>query len=99
MKIAIVSETYPPDVNGVSFTLQNLVLGLQARNHAVEIFRPQSAQACEPRPLTEPRQHVLHSLPVPGYPALRMGWPSYLALWLRWRTWRPNVVILQLKVR
>ncbi len=92
MKIAIVSETYPPDVNGVSFTLQNLVQGLQSRHHAVEIFRPQSAQACEPPPLIEPRQHVLRSLPVPGYPALRMGWPSYLALWLRWRTWRPHVV-------
>ena len=87
MKIAIVSETYPPDVNGVSFTLQNLVHGLQSLQHAVEIFRPQSAQASEPSPLTEPRQHVLRSLPVPGYPALRMGWPSYLALWLRWRTW------------
>lgn len=92
MKIAIVSETYPPDVNGVSFTLQNLVLGLQANHHEVEIFRLQSIQFCAASSHAEPRQHVLRSFPVPGYAGLRMGWPSYLALWLRWRTWRPDVV-------
>lgn len=91
MKIAVVTDTYPPDVNGVSFTLERLAHGLQERGHEVEIFRPTPAFTDPTPPPPLPRQQVLRALPVPGYPALRMGWPSYFALKKRWEIWRPDV--------
>lgn len=91
MKIALVTDTYPPDVNGVSFTLERLAHGLVTRGHEVEIFRPQPAPNDQGLNTSGPPQHILRSLPVPGYPALRMGWPSYFKLKTRWETWRPDV--------
>ena len=90
MKIAVVTDTYPPDVNGVSFTLEKLTHGLVRRGHEVEIFRPQPAPNDQGLNTSGPPQHILRSLPVPGYPALRMGWPSYFKLKKRWETWRPD---------
>ncbi len=90
MKIAVVTDTYPPDVNGVSFTLEKLTDGLVRRGHEVEIFRPQPAPNDQGLNTSGPPQHILRSLPVPGYPALRMGWPSYFKLKKRWETWRPD---------
>jgi hypothetical protein len=31
LKIAVVTETYPPDINGVAHTLSKIVLGLRER--------------------------------------------------------------------
>ena len=35
LRIAVVTETYPPEVNGVAMTLGRLVNGLQVRNHQI----------------------------------------------------------------
>ena len=44
-KIAVVTETYPPDINGVAHTLSKIVEGLQARGHDLWLIRPkQQAQ-------------------------------------------------------
>ena len=40
MRYAIVTETYPPEVNGVALTVQGLEQGLRARGHEVEVIRP-----------------------------------------------------------
>ncbi|HYM86332.1 MAG TPA: glycosyltransferase family 1 protein [Pseudoxanthomonas sp.] len=40
MRYAIVTETYPPEVNGVALTVQGLELGLRARGHDVTLVRP-----------------------------------------------------------
>jgi len=40
VKLALVTETYPPEVNGVAMTLSRLVAGLAARGHEVEVVRP-----------------------------------------------------------
>ena len=72
MRIAIVTETYPPEINGVALTVEGLVCGLRARGHAVEVVRPR--QACD-------ATHVDHTLlvrgfPLPRYPGLRFGAPA-----------------------
>ncbi|HEY2572560.1 MAG TPA: hypothetical protein VGH65_00780 [Verrucomicrobiaceae bacterium] len=36
MKILIVTDTFPPDVNGVARTLEKLVEGRTGRGHTVE---------------------------------------------------------------
>jgi hypothetical protein len=43
--VCVVTETYPPEINGVALTLARLVDGLRARDHAISIVRPrQSAE-------------------------------------------------------
>ena len=38
--IALVSETYSPEINGVANTLGHLVSGLRARGHRLQLIRP-----------------------------------------------------------
>ena len=40
MRIAYVTETYPPELNGVSLTVERTVRHLRQRGHAVELIRP-----------------------------------------------------------
>ena len=39
LRIAIVTETYRPEVNGVAMTLGRLIDDLLARGHTVQLFR------------------------------------------------------------
>ena len=40
MRYAIVTETYPPEINGVALTVQGLEQGLRARGHELMLVRP-----------------------------------------------------------
>ena len=42
LRLAVVTETYPPEVNGVSMTLARFVEGLRQRQHHVQMVRPVS---------------------------------------------------------
>ena len=92
LRIACVTETYPPEVNGVASTMARFVEGLHRRNHDVQLIRPRQAasQAAE----AQPRFHevLMRGLPIPKYPNLRMGVPSKRALVKLWSTHRPDVV-------
>ena len=37
MRVAMVTETYPPEINGVAMTMGRIVAGLQARGHTVQL--------------------------------------------------------------
>lgn len=87
MKIALVTETYPPEVNGVAMTLSRLVGGLRASGHEVEVVRPRQKHE---RGATE--DFLVPGIPIPFYTSLRMGLPTVMRLEARWRTWRPDVV-------
>ena len=43
MRISIVTETWPPEVNGVALTVHALAQGLRARGHGVGILRPRQS--------------------------------------------------------
>ena len=94
MKLALVSETYPPEVNGVAMTLQRLVRGLATRGHEVDVIRPRqpAAQAVDPADPAGLRHVLVPSLPLPFYNELRIGLPLYLRLRRLWRKRRPDVV-------
>ena len=93
MRVAFITETYPPEVNGVSMTLSRLVEGLHARNHDVQLVRPRQPGA-EGAAETQERFHevLMRGLPVPRYPSLRMGVPSKRALVRLWSINRPDIV-------
>lgn len=91
-RIAVVTETYPPEVNGVAMSMSRVVQGLQARGHDLQLVRPrqQPQQVAQ----TSPRfQEVLTGgWPIPSYPNLRMGVPSKRALVQLWSRERPDIV-------
>jgi glycosyltransferase involved in cell wall biosynthesis len=88
MKLALVTETYPPEVNGVAMTLSRLVAGLRARGHEVEVVRPrQRGEDARATP-----DFLVPGMAIPFYDALRVGLPTIWRLEERWRVWRPDVV-------
>ena len=72
MRLLIVSDTFTPDINGVARTLRQLSLGLMARGHHVEVVTTCEDASAE----AGPQRHVVASLPLPGYSALRVGFAS-----------------------
>ncbi len=93
-RLAVVTETYPPEVNGVAMSMARVVDGLNRRNHDVQLIRPrQSAKLTPPSSGIPAVDEVLtKGLPVPLYPNLRMGVPSKRALVKLWSLKRPDVV-------
>ncbi|WP_461036036.1 glycosyltransferase family 4 protein [Streptomyces mayteni] len=85
MRVLIVSESYPPDVNGVAHTALQVARHLAERGHHPLVVAPAPAPGTLPQ-LTQggaPNDHdgpapVVHvpSLPLPGYPQVRVALPS-----------------------
>ncbi len=102
MRVALVTETFPPEVNGVAFTLARLADELRDRGHVVDLIRPRQASDGQPaRPDGEtgraecPRQDttlLVPGLPLPGYPGLRFGLPSVRRVAQRFEQAAPDVV-------
>lgn len=70
MRYAIVTETYPPEVNGVALTVQGLEQGLRARGHEVMLVRPrQDADAINSQGNSTPPPQPLDATSIS--PALR----------------------------
>ncbi|WP_126443743.1 glycosyltransferase family 4 protein [Sulfuricystis multivorans] len=90
LRLALVSETFPPEVNGVAMTLGRLAEGLRSRGHAVSIVRPRQKDEVS---ATLPDGGLLvPGLPIPRYPELRFGLPAARRLISLWRTAMPDVV-------
>ncbi len=88
LRIACVTETYPPEVNGVALTIARLVQSLRARHHAVQVIRPR--QAADNGAATD--DVLVRGMPIPRYEGLRMGLPCSGRLVTLWRRQRPDVV-------
>ena len=46
LRIAVVTETWPPEVNGVAVTLAKLVHHLGLRHHTIQLIRPRQDKHC-----------------------------------------------------
>jgi glycosyltransferase involved in cell wall biosynthesis len=90
--ICVVTETYPPEINGVALTLARLVNGLIARGHSVSVVRPsQRASGCGERGLW-PGATLVRGLPLPGYRGLQVGMPAARRLRRAWWPRQPDVI-------
>jgi glycosyltransferase involved in cell wall biosynthesis len=94
LKIALVTETFPPEINGVAMTLSHLVEGLAQRGHSVTVSRPRQNTSDTARADGLCREELFPSLPVPGYAFLRLGLPARGRLLRQWRADRPDLVHL-----
>lgn len=98
MKIALVTETFPPEVNGVAMTLRRLVEGVAARGAAITVVRPRQKadRAAEasgaPRPALSYGEWLMPGIALPRYEGLMMGLPATGRLLRRWSRERPEVV-------
>jgi glycosyltransferase involved in cell wall biosynthesis len=92
LRIAVVTETYPPEVNGVAMTLGRLVNGLQVRNHQVQLIRPRQNADDQPQPTATLSEHLQQGIALPRYEGLKMGLPAKAALTRLWTRQRPDVV-------
>ena len=95
MHLALVTETYAPEINGVAMTLGRLVDGLAARGHRITIVRPRQRHESPRCTMTRRlacEQIRLPGIPLPGYPQLRIGLPARLRLRRVWRQQRPDLV-------
>ncbi len=92
LRVALVTETYPPEVNGVAATVAQVVDGLRQRGHQLQLIRPR--QARNEAPPTGPAEALVLTagMPIPRYPQLRLGLPARRALQKLWSRQRPDVV-------
>ena len=98
MRYTIVTETYPPEVNGVALTVQGLERGLRARGNEVDVVRPrQLADASNPS--VNANETLVRGLPLPRYPDLRIGLPATHRLRKAWTERRPMPSTSPPKVR
>lgn len=89
LRIALVSETYPPELNGVALTVRRCVEYLRSQGHRVELIRPRQPGDARNDGADEIR---LPGLPLPMYRDVRFGLPATGMLRTHWREQRPDVV-------
>lgn len=89
MQLAYVTETFPPEINGVALTVERTVRFLRSQGHAVELIRPR--QRGEPAH-DGPDEWLTAGAPIPMYPDLRLGLASVGRLQRRFSARRPALV-------
>ena len=94
LHICLVTETYPPEINGVAMTLQKLVKGLIERGHHVSLVRPRQWRQDRPGCSRVPEQFLVAGLPIPGYQGLHFGLPAGQRLRRLWENARPDVLYI-----
>lgn len=94
MRLALVTETFPPEVNGVSMTLGRLCTGLANRGWDLQVTRPvqEHEEVDDVRGEQPFEEFVVAGVPIPGYSSLRMGEPAGFSLHRMWKERRPDVV-------
>jgi phosphatidylinositol alpha 1,6-mannosyltransferase len=77
MRIAIITESFPPDVNGVAHCVVRVAEHLARRGHHPLVIAPESGRAVldAGSQFPFPVERV-PSVPLPGYPTFRLGLPT-----------------------
>ena len=92
-KICFVTETYPPDINGVALTLEKIINGFVLKNYSVSIITPKSQRS-------DNQQSSGLSIPItfvkgfafPFYREARFGLPCRSLLYKSWSVSKPDLV-------
>ena len=90
LRIALVTETWPPEINGVSHSVAQLVKALRQTGHVVQLIRPrQDTDSVR----SQNHQEVLtRAFRIPRYPSLQGGWPAYWQVYTAFKRIQPDVV-------
>ena len=93
LRIAVVTETYPPEINGVAMTISRMVEGLRQR-HVIELIRPRQSKTDRAKHEVTLQEILVRGFPIPRYPGLRLGLPAKHKLIKLWAEQRPDIVHL-----
>ncbi len=91
LHICLVTETFPPEINGVALTLRTLARSLAAQGHTVSLVRPRQPQA-DAEGAADYEELLVPGAALPRYPGLRFGMPVTGRLDDHWRRQRPDVI-------
>lgn len=90
LKIALITETWSPEINGVAHSLLQLSKGLQKLGHRILLIRPVQKDTCS---AFQPDQELLvKAQRIPKYQSLQFGWPQYLKVQQAILAFQPDVV-------
>ena len=92
LRLAVVTETYPPEVNGVALSLSKFVEGLSELNHEIQLVRPRQQSDSKSSLDDGVEKFLTTGLPIPKYSNLKMGLPAKKRLIGQWTTHRPDLV-------
>lgn len=90
LRFCVVTETYPPEVNGVAHTLARLVEGLSALGHRVRVVRPRQAKERD----SPPGETLVPGITLPLYRDLQLGLPARRILRALWAQERPDAIYI-----
>lgn len=92
LHVTLITETFPPEINGVANTLGRLCDGLLRRGHRVELVRPRQLE--DQSQSMDADLLLCRGWPIPGYPGLQWGQSSMHKLLRRWTRQRPDVLYI-----
>jgi len=92
LHIALVTETWRPEINGVAMTLGRMTDGLRHLGHRFTLVRPRQHANDLPATETNLREVLVAGCPIPGYRGLRFGLPAKARLLKAWRADRPHII-------
>src|SRR6266567_6225721 len=77
MRVAIITESFPPDVNGVAHCVLRVAELLTSHGHHPLVIAPRPPEANRQERTSFPFPVVrVPAVPLPGYPGFRLGLPS-----------------------
>lgn len=94
LRIAFVTESFLPELNGVAMTAGRLLTGLEAAGCQVHLIRPRQPGERDGQPLSQSQAPLTltHGMGLPGYKEIRFGLPASARLRKLWQANRPDVV-------
>lgn len=92
LNIALVTETYLPEVNGVAITIGRMVQGLRQRGHHIHMIRPRQSKQDVALKVDGYEETLVSGMPIPGYSELKAGLPAKGRLVSLWKQQRPDIV-------
>jgi glycosyltransferase involved in cell wall biosynthesis len=94
LRIAFVTETFPPEIGGAAMSAGRFVEALLARGHRVQLVRPRQKSERRAADATGLTQVLVRGVPVPFHGGLQLGLPSGALLRRLWTRERPDLVHL-----
>jgi glycosyltransferase involved in cell wall biosynthesis len=91
LRVTVVTETFPPEINGVAMTLGRLVGALRAGND-VQLIRPRQGPYDAPASVPGLEELLVPGVAIPGYRQLRVGLPAAHAVERLWARRPPDIV-------
>jgi glycosyltransferase involved in cell wall biosynthesis len=92
LRIALITETYTPEINGVAVTLHHLVTGMLRRGHSFHVIRPRQFRGDAPKSAADYRETLVPGIAIPRYDALKLGLPAGRRLRELWHRDPPDIV-------